>query len=183
MPKARAARRRIAKALSARLPVVGRLLHVRVGPLHPALRLVQVYKAELSVEPVRVLRRENPAAEALKLGVREDDLHQPLRQPAPAVRLQDEHVRQPREGRVVRHDAREADQLFALINPERQRVLDRAAHDVERAPLSPVTILADVAVNRAEVEPRPLRAYRVFASRPVLTHASITLNGGPAGFL
>src|SRR5438270_8908504 len=162
---------RFAKDLrSTWLPVVGRLGHLRVGPLHPAFGPVQILKAEPSVESVRVLRRQNPAAKALQLRVRDDRLHQPLRQAAPAVPFEYEHVGEPGEGRVVRHDAGETDQLRPVIDAERQRVLDCAPHDGDGTTLAPVTFIADVTVDDREVEPPAFGADGVLAVVPLHNH-------------
>jgi hypothetical protein len=81
---------------------------------------------------VGVARRQREAAQALQRRVGQDTLHQEHAEPAAAVRLQHEHVRQVREGRAVGDGAREPDLPVVLEQPERERARDRALDRLAR---------------------------------------------------
>jgi hypothetical protein len=54
----------------------------------------------------------------------DDHFHEPFREPAAAMRGQDENIRDPGKSGIVGDDAREANLLGALVHAERERVLD-----------------------------------------------------------
>jgi hypothetical protein len=56
--------------------------------------------------------------------------------------------------------------LFALVDAERQRVLDRSLNHIPRAPGRPIRLSAEVVVNQIKIEPRCIRADRVVAVLP-----------------
>lgn len=54
----------------------------------------------------------------------DDHFHQPLSQTLPLKRVEDEHIRDPRERCIVRYHSRKADLLIAFVDAERKRVFD-----------------------------------------------------------
>jgi len=56
--------------------------------------------------------------------MRNDDFHQPLRQPSLAMVWQDEYIGYPGEGRIISDDARETDLLRALVDAKWKGILD-----------------------------------------------------------
>src|SRR6185436_5835651 len=106
--------------------------------LHVLRRLLDRAEADLLVEAVRVTGREDPAAEALEVGMGDDRLHEPGREALSARLLEHEHVAHPRERLEVRDDAREADLPPArlLVDAEAEgapeRALDLLARDARR---------------------------------------------------
>src|SRR5438093_382924 len=105
---------------SNRLPVIRALVHVWIGPFHPALRPMQLDETKSLIQSMRILRRQNPATKALQLLMRNDDFHQPLRQTSPAMFRQDKNVGHPGECRIVSDDARESDLLAAFVDAKRK---------------------------------------------------------------
>src|SRR5712692_10582920 len=65
-------------------------IDLRIPLLHVHRAVLQIGKAELAVQAVGVARRQMPAAQALQVRMREDHLHQPFAQPAPAELFEDE---------------------------------------------------------------------------------------------
>ena len=63
-------------------------------------------------------RPQNPAPQALELGMRLNALHHPLAQSAPSMRFQDVVIAEIRERGVIADDASIADLLYAIVNPE-----------------------------------------------------------------
>src|SRR5450755_226383 len=86
--------------------------------LHEALGPFQLCKTILPVEAMRILRSQNPAAEALQFGMSHHDFQQPLAQSLATKRLQDEYISELRKGCVVRHQARKTDLLLIPIEAE-----------------------------------------------------------------
>ena len=83
----------------------------------------------------------------------DDDFHQPLRQTAATMLRQNEYVSDPGEGRVIRHDAREANLLMALVDSKRQRVFNRALDDLARSAARPIRLARQIVVNQIEIKP------------------------------
>jgi len=76
-------------------------------------------------------------------------LHQPNPQPTPAQLVEHEDVAHVGERRVVADDARKAGLAPGLgVQPEVQRALDAAPHDVERHAARPVRLLGQPAMDR-----------------------------------
>src|SRR5262245_21973440 len=59
-------------------------IDLKIMFFHPSIRIGKRAKAELLVERVCVTRNQRPAAQALQVGMRQNALHQPLGEPAPA---------------------------------------------------------------------------------------------------
>ena len=108
-------------------------------------------EAMAAVQPVRVARDELEAPQALKIRMRHDGFDQPLAEPAAAVRFEHVHVAEIRVRRAIGHDAREADLIAAIEQPEAQRVGDRLGHRLLRNPLGPERS-AQKRMDRVEVE-------------------------------
>src|SRR5437879_5267524 len=93
---------------------------------------------------MRIASHQNPPAQALQRRMPHDALHEPLTQPAPAIRLQHKHVAKISEGCEIADDARKSDlpgfSVGLIINAEAQRMLDRPGHNVAWNVLSPVAI-------------------------------------------
>src|SRR5437660_1272898 len=113
--------------------------------------------------------------------MRDDDLHQPLRQTAATMLRQNECVRHPGEGRVIRHDARETDLILAFVNTKRQRIFNRALHHLARATFTPVRLIADEVVNQIEIKAGTICADRVFAALPRAGHERVRTRSGSDG--
>ncbi len=76
---------------------------------------------------------------------------------AAAVLGGDEHIAQPREGRAVGHQPREAGLLASgRVQAEHQGMLDRPGHDLMRAALGPVALPAHPAVDQVYIDERTL---------------------------
>ena len=79
---------------------------------------------------------------------------------------QHEHIRNPRERGVIRHDARESNLLIVSVNTKRKRVIDRARDNFAGATLAPVRMITDEVVNQIDIEARAICADRVFTALP-----------------
>src|SRR4051794_13788249 len=129
---------------------------------HEALHILQAVEAEAAVELVGVGGPEHPAAEALQLGGIEDRRHQALAEAIPAGLGLDVDGGEPREGRRVGYDAREAGlPAIGRVNAEADRVLDRAVHHLTRNARRPVRLRREEVVDAVQVEPRLVRRYLV----------------------
>src|SRR6185295_3356221 len=106
-------------------PIVRFLQGVRVVPFHPSLREFQFTESKFSIQLVSVFCRKHPAPETLKLRMRDDHFHQPVSQALPLKRIEDKHIGDPRERRVIGYDSRESNLLIAFVHTKRQRVVDR----------------------------------------------------------
>jgi hypothetical protein len=89
-------------------------------PFHPSLGAPQFDEPKLLVKAVSILCRENPSPEALKLGMRGYNFHQPLGQPLPAEFLDYEYVGDPGQGRVISYYPSKSDLASVLVDAERQ---------------------------------------------------------------
>src|SRR5262249_21396889 len=153
---------------------------VPIQDLHVSARIRQRGEARLLVEPVGVLRREDPTPQALEPRMRADDLHQPDGEAEAAVGGQDEDVGDVRERREIRDDPREADLRVGFVEPERKRVPDRRVHDLARDAARPVR-LAEVAVNDGVVQPARIRGDHVRVPAPLLPRVrSVRFHGAHA---
>src|SRR5436853_5893851 len=79
---------------------------------------------------------------------------------------QHEHIRYPREGRIVSHNSRESHLIIAFVNTKRKRVFDRAANDFERAARRPVRMVREKVVNEIYVKTRSFGADLVITLLP-----------------
>src|SRR5690349_21758916 len=93
--------------------------------LHPALWGLERREPELRVQSMRVLRGQHPAPQSLQIRMAYDALHQPPGKSPPAVGGQNEDIAQISEGREVRDNPGKTDQLLAVINTERNGILNR----------------------------------------------------------
>lgn len=97
-----------------------------------------------------------------------DGLDEPLSDPLTAVRFEDEHVAQPGERGVVRDYASKPDLTAALVCAKTEGVLDRRAHLLDRAALSPVRGATEEVVDEPNVEARLVRTDRAVCVRVLL---------------
>src|SRR5262249_9211103 len=137
-------------------------------------------EAEAAVEAVRVARPENPAADRTELQRAEHGLHQPLSEPAAAVRLEDEDVGEIRGDDGVGHDAGKPHLPARGMEAERDRMRDGERDALPWPPLRPVR-LHEETVDDVEVEAPRVRADRVVAARPLVDHRSFRPDGGAKG--
>jgi len=114
---------------------------------------------------MRVARQQNPAPQPLQRGMLRNALHQPLAQPALAMRLQNKNVAQIRDGRKVADDPRKPDLRIPIINPKAQRVLNGPRHNLTRNPLRPIAIRQE-SMNHVEIKPRPVGANKKLIAAP-----------------
>jgi hypothetical protein len=78
--------------------------------------------------------------------VRHDRIHERLASSSSAIRLEDEHVAEPRKRRAIRHHARERDlrralTRIALEDGETEGPLDGAIHDISWDARRPVRLI------------------------------------------
>lgn len=145
-------------------------IYIEVNFFQPALGLLQGSEADLLIEGMGVPGGQGPAAQALQVGMRHDGLHKPDTESLPAIGLQDEHIGEVGErGRVGDH-AREADLLILQVDPEVERVLNRALHSFARDTRRPVGS-RQKAVDHREVKPLPVGADEVGAAPPLVMHS------------
>jgi hypothetical protein len=109
--------------------------------------------------------------QALQRRVRDDDLHQPHAEAAPAMLREHEHVGEVRERRVVGDDPREADLVAGVEQAERERVLDRAHHQLARNSARPVRG-GQGRVHDVEVDARRVGGDQVLVSSPLVRHGA-----------
>lgn len=91
----------------------------------------QLGKAELSVQPMGIPRREHEAPQALTFRMATDRFLQSLRQALAAVRLEHIDVGQVGNRRFVCHDAGRSNLLIAVKQTEAQRIGDRTLDDLQ----------------------------------------------------
>src|SRR5262245_52151737 len=95
-----------------------------------------------------VARRQHEAAKPLQVRMRHDGFDQRLAETVSLFRRVDEDIGQPGERRAVGDDARKAYlPRTGTVEPEGQRVGDRAGEELTRDAAGPVALLVEVAVN------------------------------------
>ena len=87
-----------------------------------------------------VLRGQHPSAQSLQVRMAYDTFHQPLGETPSAKGRKDENVGQISEGRLVRDDAGKSHLLLAMVDAERNGVLNRPLDRFERDAFCPVRI-------------------------------------------
>src|SRR5262249_25472212 len=153
-------------ALAAGVDLGGGLLPVPLRGLHPR-------EAGLRGQPPGVPGYQGPAAPPPELWIGGGALHQPPREPAPAVGREDEDVAHVGVRGAVGHAAREADLLAVFVDPETERALQAALHDLARNAGRPVG-LSQEAVDDVDVEERRVVADEEVAA--LLVHGRRTSN-------
>src|SRR5574342_540931 len=68
------------------------LVNVRVEYFHMPLRLREFREPKLPVHAVRILRRQGPAPQTLKIGVRHHAGHEPFPQSPAAIGIKDVYI-------------------------------------------------------------------------------------------
>src|ERR1700730_15338202 len=95
-------------------------VNVGVAALHLALGMYRLGEAKFAIQPVRISRSQGPTPQALKMTMQHHHLHQRFRQSSPPIRLDNEHVSEIRERRIVGNHTCEADLLRVVVNSEAQ---------------------------------------------------------------
>ncbi len=119
---------------------------------------------------MRVASGQNPAPQILQRRMLGNALHQPLAEPASAVRFQHEHIADIRDGSEVADHAGETDlRALPIINAETKRVLDRPGHDFPGDALGPIAI-GQKTVNHIQTQALTVGTDQELAP-PVLHHS------------
>src|SRR5438445_8352134 len=103
-------------------------IYVGIVQLHKTLGPRELGEAILSIQAVGVFGYQDPAPEVLQIRVREDALHQPLRQTASAVFGNDKHVAQVGNCSTVRDDSGKTNLLTHVKYAEGQGIPYRLLH-------------------------------------------------------
>src|ERR1700722_161679 len=108
---------------------------------HKSFRRFYRRKTNLRIKGVCIAGGQNPAPQVLQRRMPEDALHQPLPQPAAAMRLEHENISDIRDSGEVADYAGKSNLLTVpLINPKTESVLDRPGNDFSRNAFRPITI-------------------------------------------
>src|SRR5438128_12397596 len=100
--------------------------------------MARLAEAELAVELMRVPREEDPAPEALEVGMRLDGGHELLAHAAAPMRIEHEDIADIGEGGVVRDHAGKANLLVSAEGAEPGGMREGGAPRLTRNPRGPV---------------------------------------------
>ena len=133
------------------------------GLFHPSLGMPQFAEFELSIEPVSIFGGEHPSAQALKFGMLDHHLHEPLAQSLTPVFVEDEYIADVSKRCFVTDHSGKPDLLVSKVNAKADRILDRGCGLFERAVARPVRLFREEFMNDSQIEPTFIRADRELA--------------------
>src|ERR1051326_3238860 len=122
---------------------------------------------------MRILRDQHPAAQALKIGMGHNALHQPLGKTASTPRLQNKDIGQVGKGGTVSDRACKTNLALALEDAKAERVLNGSLDGFQRDSASPIAICQEV-MHRTGIKARRISADLKFAFRPGVVHQAFS---------
>ncbi len=139
------------------------LIGIRCRPFHPSLGECKSVKAKLFIKAVGITRRQNPASEPLKIGVRNDHFHQPFAQTLSAKLIDYKNIAYVGKRRMVANHAGKTDLTFILINAETKRIFYRGSGLFGGTLFRPIGFLREKFVYHPDLQPRVVGAYLKFS--------------------
>src|SRR5882724_446016 len=124
---------------------------------HPGLRALYRGESKFGVKTMSVLRGQHPPAQPLQVRMAYDTFHQPLGETPSAIRRKNENVGEISEGCEVRDDAGKSHLLMAMVDAERNGVLNRSPDRFERDACCPIRI-GQKPIHHAYVDTRGISA-------------------------
>src|SRR5229473_622396 len=134
-------------------------------------------EAEPAVELMGVPREEDPAPEALEVGMRLDGRHELLAHAAAPMGIEHEDIADIGEGGVVRDHAGKAHLLVSIEGAETGGVAEGAGHQLARNPRGPVRGPREETMDHVEVEPRRVGDDRQLGWAAFVEHGIVLLVG------
>src|SRR5438876_12154484 len=113
--------------------------------------MARLAEAELAVELMRVPREEDPAPEALEVGLRLDGGHELFAHAAAPMGIEHEDIADIGEGRVVRDHAGKAHLLVSVEGAEAGGMAEGAGPQLTRDPCGPVRGPREEPVDHVDV--------------------------------
>src|SRR5882724_5664021 len=129
---------------------------------HPGLRTLYRGESKFGVKAMSVLRGQHPSAQSLQVRMAYDTFHQPLGETPSAISRRNENIGQISEGRLVRDDAGKYHLLLAMVDAERNGVLNRPPDRFERDVCCPIRI-GQKLMHHAYVDTRGISADFIIA--------------------
>src|SRR5438270_261513 len=128
--------------------------HIYVGSvqLHKTVGSRELGEAVLSIQAVGVFGDQDPAPEILQIGVRDDALHQPLRQAPTTVFGDNKNVSQISNGGTVRDDSGKTNLLAPMKYSEGQRIPYRFLQRRTRNASRPIRMKRQKFMDRIEIQ-------------------------------
>src|SRR5439155_25259498 len=142
---------------------------------HRPVGMARLAEAELAVELMGVPREEDPAPEALEVGMRLDGGHELLAHAAATMGIEHEDIADIGEGGVVRDHADKAHLLVSVEGAEAGGMAEGAGHQLTRDPRGPVGGPREKTMDDVEVEPRRVGDDRHLGGTAFVEHGIVLL--------
>lgn len=105
---------------------------------HPFGRIGEVCPPELPIQSVRIAGEQNPAPQALQVGMRHYGFHQPFRKSMAAVCFEHVYVAEIGNGGEIGNDPGKPDLFILMVHPKAKRVFNCPFHRLPRNIQAPV---------------------------------------------